>query len=456
MSAHSPLTRKAVLSQAWPILLSQATIPLVGLVDTAIIGKTGNAIELAGVALGASIMGFIFWSFGFLRMGVTGLTAQADGSNNQHEVQALLIRSLLIAIAIGAVLTSLQLIAIKGAFLILQASAETEQAASGYASARFWGAPAALAGYAINGWLLGLGKSGWALALQIIANTANIIFDLYFVLGLNMGAEGVGWGTAAAEWTAFLVGISLCAALILKNGGFFKGVFAASSIFNAQRLTHMFNVNIDIMVRTMALLGLMTWFANSGAKQGDVQLAANHVLMQMLTISAFVLDAFAVTAEARIGAAIGANSKPRFWRAIRLTTEFAFAGALLASLLIYFGGSAFIHLIMENPDVRAAAITFLPMAALAPILGVSSWQLDGIFIGSTQTSAMRTSTLITLCIYIGLDLMLQPYGNWGVWIAFISSYILRGVTLGAFLPRLIQHIDAKAHEHSKDTHVSNA
>lgn len=444
MSSSNLLTRRDVISQAWPILLSQASIPLVGLVDTAIIGKTGNATELAGVALGASVIGLIFWSFGFLRMGVTGLSAQAFGANNHSEVQSILIRSVLIASIIGALITLFQIAFIYAAFNVLEASSTVENSASSYASARFWGAPAALAGYAINGWLLGLGKSGWALLLQIIANSSNIIFDLYFVLEKNMGAQGVGLGTATAEWIAFISGVIICCIVISKSGGWHATAFQLSSLRDKARLKLMFVVNGDIMLRTMALLGLMTWFANSGARQGDVQLAANHVLLQMLTVSAFVLDAFAVTAESRIGAAFGANSKKRFWNAVYRTSEFALVGALLSSLLIYFAGAAFIDRIVENEDIKQTANLFLPMASLAPILGVTSWQLDGIFIGATKSSAMRTSTLITLVIYIGLDLTLRSFGNWGVWIAFLTSYILRAITLGAFLPDLIRSIEKQS------------
>ncbi|ACT58599.1 MATE family efflux transporter [Hirschia baltica] len=436
------LTRKDVLSQAWPILLSQASIPLVGLVDTAIIGRTGDATELAGVALGASVIGFIFWSFGFLRMGVTGLTAQAIGADNTNEVQSILVRSVLIGCIIGAVLTILQLLFISTAFQILQAGPDVETAATGYASARFWGAPAILASYAINGWLLGLGKSKWALALQIITNSANILLDLYFVIELDMGAEGVGWGTAIAEWCALISGLIICAVLISKNGGLKPHILQLTSLLNKDRLKHMFAVNGNIMIRTMALLALLTWFANSGARQGEIQLAANHVLMQMLTVSAFVLDAFAVTAEARVGAAFGAKSKQHFWNAVKLTTEFAFSGALLAAIAIYFGGNTFIDIVVKNQEIVQTAKLFLPMAAAAPVLGVVAWQLDGIFIGTTNTAAMRSSTVMTLIIYIALDLALHPMGNWGVWIAFNASYVLRAITLGAFLPQLIHRIDA--------------
>ncbi len=436
-----PLTRKDVFAQAWPILLSQASMPLVGLVDTAIIGQTGDTIELAGVALGASVIGFIFWSFGFLRMGVTGLTAQSFGKNDELETQSVLIRALILGGLIGAGLFLLQFVFISGAYQILQASSAVETSAADYSSARFLGAPAALASYAINGWLLGQGKSGQALLLQIIVNSTNIIFDTYFVLGLNMGAEGVGYGTAAAEWCSVITGSFICFYIIQKNGGTASGLWKRSNLLSPDRLKEMFSVNGNIMVRTMALLGLMTWFANSGARQGDSFLAANHVLMQLLAVSAYVLDAFAVTAESRVGAAYSVGSKKQFWTAIRLTTEFAVAGAIICSLLILSAGATYIQLMVQEPNVQQIATTYLPMVALAPILGVASWQLDGIFIGTTQSAAMRTSTILTLIIYIGLDILFRPLGNWGVWIAFCVSYILRAITLGAYMPRLIRRIE---------------
>ena len=442
MHTIKPLTRMGVISQAWPVLLSQASIPLVGLVDTIVIGRTGQTLELAGVALGVTVMSFIFWSFGFLRMGVTGLTAFAVGEMDEKEVQSILLRSLIIGTLIGGILFSFQLLLIPLALNFMEASQEIEEISSKYMAARMWGAPAILACYAINGWLLGQGKTACALILQVITNSVNIGLDIYLVQELGWGAQGVGLGTAIAEWTSFLTGIVICCILIFSKGGPVSGVLCIKNLLALERLKNMFEVNANIMIRTIALLGLMTWFANSGARQGGVALAANHVLLQIITVSAFILDAFAVTAEARVGAAIGAKSRIHFWRAVRLTTEFAVTSAFITSILIAFLGPIFIDYAVADHIVAELAKQFIPIVALAPILGVASWQLDGIFIGATNTAAMRNSTFIALIAYIGLDLALRPLGNWGVWIAFNASYVLRAITLGAYFPSVVKQIKA--------------
>ncbi len=439
------LTRKAVVRQAWPVLISQASMPLVGLVDTAIIGRTGDASALAGVALGAAIMNFVFWSFGFLRMGVTGLTAQAFGAAEKDETQAIILRASMLGACIGVALALLQFPILNIAFTFVDASQAATGHADAYSHARFFGAPALLAGYAINGWLLGIGRTGWALFLQVVTNGANILFNIWFVLGMSLGPAGVGYGTALAEWCAAITGMVICFTIIRNEGGWTSNAKSLSLLLDRQRLKRMFAVNADIMIRTIALLAMFTWFARSGARAGDAQLAANHVLLQMLSVSAYVLDAFAVTAENRIGSAIGARSPQRFWRAVRLTSEFSLGGALLFGLLIWLGGAFFINLVATDELIRTTALDYLLFAAFAPIIGFASWQLDGVFIGATRSDAMRNAAIISLLLYVSVDLILRNYGNTGVWIAFLSSYVFRAVTLGFYIPDLIKGLRQPHH-----------
>jgi MATE family multidrug resistance protein len=413
---------------------------MVGIVDAAIIGRTGDTIALGAVALGASLMSFVFWSFGFLRMGVTGLSAQANGANDTPEIAAIYCRALWLGAFLGFALLCLQIPILWLALTIFDASPDVEGAANAYASARFWGAPALLAGFAINGWLLGLGRTGLALILQLITNLSNIVMDIYFVLHLDMGAAGVGFGTALAEWTALFAGLMICGGLLRRH---YDININLPVILARDKLRAMMTVNADIMIRNIAILSLMAWFTNSGARQGDQALAANHILMQLISISAFILDAFAMVAEARVGAAIGAKRQQDFWRAIRLTSELAVIGALVCSFSIYIGGQLFIDFVLSDQATADIAQTFLIFPALIPILGVASWQLDGIFVGATQTAAMRTSLVVTHLIYVVLDALLRPMGNTGVWLALSCSYILRAVTLGAFFPRLTSKIQAQ-------------
>lgn len=442
------LTRKAIWSQAWPIMVSQATIPLVGLVDTAVIGRTGGGSQLAAVALGVAIINLVFWTFGFLRMGVTGLTSQSYGAGDEADVKALLLRSVGLGLGLGLALFLLQWPAANIALAMMSGSEQAETEAGAYIAARFWGAPAALGVYALNGWLLGLGKTKQALHLQMFMNVANIAFDLLFVLGFKMGVSGVGFGTAAAEWLAFIFGCVLCWRIARQTFGWTPEDYALRALINPVKLKRMFAVNANIMVRTIALLTLFIWFTNSGARQGDTMLAANHILLQILSISAFVLDAFAFTAEARVGQAVGSGDRPAFQRAIRLTGEFALISGVLLAIASITGGMFFISALTDKEDVREIALTFLPFAAAAPLIGVASWMLDGIFIGATRTQDMRTASILATCAYFLLDLSLRDYGNWGVWIAFCASYVFRAGALMLFYPGLIASLKQSDQLHS--------
>lgn len=431
-----PLTRRAIFAQAWPIMLGQASVPLVGIVDAAVIGRTGDATALAGVALGATVISLVFWSFGFLRMGLTGPTAQAHGASDNDEVAALLLRGLIVGAVVGIGLLLLAGPLATLAFTLLAGDAGVTAEARGYVVARFFGAPAALATFALTGWLLGLGRTRAALVLQLTTNTANVALDLLFVWGMGLGAAGVGWGTAGAEWVAAAAGLVIASRVAGASPlALFKRL-AHQRLLDRPALLRLFAINRDIMLRTFALLLMMSWFANAGARLGTVTLAANHVLMQFVSLAAFVLDAFAFTAEARIGQAIGARSPDRFARSVRLTGEFSLTAALLLGLLFLSAGSLLIHAITTDPAVRMTAHSFLPFAALVPLLGMPAWLLDGIFIGATAGRPLRNGAVTATALYLALDLALRPWGNQGVWLAFLSAYLLRAVALGLYYPTL--------------------
>jgi len=430
------LSRRALFAQAWPIMLGQASVPLVGIVDAAVIGRTGDAAALAGVALGATVIALLFWSFGFLRMGLTGPTAQALGSGQEDEVAALLLRGLILGVGIGTVLLALSWPLSAAAFALLAGGEQVTLEAHRYVAARFFGAPAALATFALTGWLFGLGRTRAALVLQLAMNAANIALDLAFVWGLGWGAAGVGAGTAAAEWIAAATGIVLASRIAGAGPLTLLRRVGRAALLDPVALRRLVAVNRDIMLRTLALLLLMSWFANAGARLGTVALAGNHVLMQFVTLAAFVLDAFAFTAEARVGHAVGARSAAGFDRAVRLAAEFCAGAALLLALLFWAGGGLLIAGITTDPAVRAAAERFLPFAALVPLVGMPAWLLDGIFIGATAGRALRNAALVATACYLLLDLALRPLGNGGVWLAFLASYGLRAGALGWHYPAL--------------------
>ncbi|GAA0306009.1 MATE family efflux transporter [Sphingomonas oligophenolica] len=431
--APASLTRRSIFAQAWPIMLGQTTVPLVGLVDTAIIGRTGDAAALAGVALGTTIINFLFWTFGFLRMGMTGMTAQALGAGEPAEVDAMLVRGLGIGLALGAALLAAQLILIPLAFAVLAGGPAIDASAGPYVGARFFGAPASLAVFAINGWLLGLGRTRAALALQIVMNLVNAGLDILFVWHFHLGARGVGLGTACAEWTALATGLWM----VRPHLHAFKD---RVRLFEPAALKRLFAVNADIMIRTVALLTLFAWFTNAGARLGAEALAANQVLMQAVGLVAFVLDGFAFTAESRVGHALGAGSRPALVRAIRLTGEFSIGVAVLAGALIAAAGAPGVRALVVDPGVRAQAIHLLPLVVALPLIGVPAWLLDGIFIGATRGRALRNAAIVSTALYIATDLALRPFGAVGMWCALMASYVYRGLALGVQLPALLDSV----------------
>jgi MATE family multidrug resistance protein len=434
-----PLTRRSILAQAWPIMLGQVTIPLVGVVDTFVIGRTGDAAALAAVALGTTIVNFLVWSFGFLRMGMTGLAAQAHGAGDARAVETLLLRGLLVGTGIGLALMALSTVLTSGALALFAASPALDRVAESFMTARLLSAPATLGMYAINGWLLGLGKTRPALLLQIVLNLANITLDCWFVWGLAMGARGVGLGTALAEWIAFALGLAMTARL-LKPGVIGRIAGEWRLIIEAQALRRLVAVNADIMIRTMALLMLFAWFTNAGARLGTVQLAANQLLLQFVAVAAFVLDGFCFTTEARVGQAIGARSPASMRRAIRLTSEFALGASILFAITIFPLGPAIIAAMTPDPPIRAAAGAMLGFATLALVIGVPAWLLDGVFIGATAARALRNAAVVATALYIASDIALRPWGAAGMWSAFLLGYVYRAAALGWYFPGLMRGI----------------
>ncbi|MEO0981939.1 MAG: MATE family efflux transporter [Pseudomonadota bacterium] len=429
----APLTRARVLALAWPVVLAQAATAMTGVVDTAVMGRFGDKTDLAAVAVAAVSFSFIYWAFGFLRMSTTGLTAQAEGGGDKAGSRAILQRSLLLAGALGVALILLFPLIRWAALAAFQAEADVETLATGYFNARIWGAPAALMGFAVNGWLLGTGRTRGLLAFQIVLNGVNAGLDAWFVAGLGWGPAGIGAGTAIAEWTALGFGLFLVR----------DGLKPAGGLFARAKLAALFTANRDIMIRTLALLFAFAWFVNSGAQVGTAALAGNQVLLQFIAVAAFVLDAFAFTAEKEIGEAYGARDPARLGLAMRRTSELAVGFGALIALLFFVGGGWVIETVVADPEARAAALAFLPYCAVVPLIGVAAWQLDGAFLGATQGAALRNAGVASMALYVGADLLLAPrFGNTGVWAAFLLMYVFRAACLGAYWPRLMRAVSA--------------
>tara|TARA_R110002073_G_scaffold121834_4_gene264585 strand:- start:5442 stop:6827 length:1386 start_codon:yes stop_codon:yes gene_type:complete len=441
--ARPELTRLEVIKRALPLVLANATVPLAGVVDTFVLGLSGDKSDLGGVALGGAIFSVFYWSFYFLRMGTTGLTAQADGANDRAETQRILIRAAAIAALLGITVWLLRHPVAWGGFALLQGEAGVEAKGADYLLARAWGAPAALATFALTGWLIGLGRNSATLAIYAVFSGINIGLDLWFVLGLGYGPGGVGAATAIAEWAGLLVGLGFVGHALMRQGGWASGVRNRASLLDRHAIAQMFNVNINLMIRTWSLVIGFTWFANAGARQGTAILAGNHVLLQVITLWAFVLDAFAFVAETEAGRAYGRRSLDGLRRAVRLTGEPMFAAGAIFAVLTWLFGAQLLSLLIEDAEARAAAIRYLPWCAIVPFLGAGAWLMDGVFIGTTSGKILRNAGLASLLVYLIADALLAtPLGNHGVWLAFLIFYIARGGTLVLAYPSLERRLQS--------------
>jgi MATE family multidrug resistance protein len=431
-TASEALTHKRVLNIAFPIVLSNVTVPILGLVDTGVVGQLGSAAMIGAVGIGAIILSSIYWIFGFLRMGTTGLTSQAYGAGRSGEVTAMLSRALMVGLAGGCAVILLQAPVFWAYFQMSPASAEVESMARDYMQIRVYSAPAMIALFGISGWLIALERTRALLTIQVLMNGLNILLDLWFVLEMGWGVEGVAWATFIAEWSGLGLGLWLC-----------RDAFAQPAwrdwarIFDRERLKLMASVNRDILLRSLMLQGIFVSFLFLGSKFGDVTLAANQVLLQFLNIIAYALDGFAFAAEALVGQALGARNRRGLRRAALLTSGWGFlASALLGLAFISFGG-AIIDLMAKVPEVQIEARIYLIYTGFAAILGLGAFMLDGIFIGATRSRDMRDMMAVSLVVYVICLIILIPLmGNHGLWLALLISYVVRGVTLGLRYPAL--------------------
>lgn len=430
------LTHWQVLGVALPIVLANASTPLLGVVDTTIMGQLGPAFLIGAVALGAVIFDFVFWAFGFLRMGTTGLTAQADGANDPAEVRASLERALLIAAGIGGALLLLQWPIRDAAFWLMSPTPDVEAAGRLYFDIRIWCAPMTLANYALLGWFLGLGRSALGLGLQLLLNISNIGFNVFFVVGLGMTVDGVALGTVLAETLTCLVGLGVAAWFLAGR----DARFSLSRVLDRVAIWRTMALNGDIMIRTLCLIFGFSFFTAQGAQQGEIILAANAVLMHFYIVTGYMMDGFAFAAERFVGRAVGRRDPAALREAVWMTSVWALILSAIGTGICFVLGGTFIDAMAVNPEVRSMAREFLFYAALSPLIGAACVQLDGIFIGATRSADMRNMMIASLLIYMLAWWLLTPaFGNHGLWMALLVFLGARGVTLGLRLPSLMRH-----------------
>ena len=424
---------RRVVVLAIPLILSNLTQPLLSTVDTVLSGHLPGAAALGGVAIGSIFFNSVFWTFGFLRMGTTGLVAQAYGARDTHALRLHLVRALLIAFFIGAVILVIQTPLITGAITLLGASVEVRANALRYCHIRIWSAPAALASYAILGDLLGRQRARTALALQAAINVVNVAVALVLVLRLHWGVAGIATATLVADWTGCLLGLLLTRHSAARG----QAPLTWHEIVHAPSLWHLFALNRDIFLRTAGLVLAYAWFTRTGARAGDAVLAANAVLMNLHLIVSYALDGFANATEALVGESIGARRRADFHAVLRASTIASFVVATAMALVYLLCGRAFIGFYTNQAGVAALAMQFLPWVVTLPVISVWGFQLDGVFIGATRARDLRDSMLLSVGVFLLLAVAFERFmGNQGLWAAFCLFNAMRGLTLGLRLKRI--------------------
>jgi MATE family multidrug resistance protein len=425
---------RRVFLLALPLILSNLTQPLLSTVDTVLSGHLPGAAALGGVAVGGMFFNTIYWTFGFLRMGTTGLVAQAHGAEQHDQLRLHFLRALLSAVVIGVVILAVQEPLIAFAIRLLGASDAVAGNARLYSHIRIWSAPAALTNFVILGYLLGRQRARVALALQAAINVVNVCVALLLVLRLHWGVAGIAAATAAAEWMGCLLGLLLARDASQHPD---KNPLSRRELLHGPSLRRLFALNRDLLLRTLSLVAAYAWFTRAGAREGDAVLAANAVLMNMNYIAAYGLDGFANATEALVGESIGSRRLDDYRAVVKASAVWAFLVAGAGSLVFLAAGPSLVELFTNVEAVRALAMRYLPWAVSLPIVSVAGFQLDGVFIGATRVRELRDSMLVSFLLFLSLAIGFERFfGNNGLWFAFCGFMAMRGVMLGLRLPRI--------------------
>ena len=416
---------KQILQIALPSIVSNITVPLLGLVDVAITGHLGSAAYIGAIAVGGMLFNIIYWMFAFLRMGTSGMTAQALGARNLTEVVAVMQRALLVAIIISMVMLSLQVPIREAALSIISPSAEVVTFTCTYFNICIWGAPAALMLFVMTGWFLGMQNSKAPMLVAMIQNVANIVLSFALVYGVGMKIEGVALGTVLAQYIGLISSLLLFAPYYLK----IRKHYREKTVLTTTALMKFFSLNKDIFLRTCCLILVHFFFIAAGAKQGDTELAVNTMLMQLFTLYSYIMDGFAFAGEAMVGKAIGGKMRRIYDDTVRRLFRWGWGVAALFTLAYLLFGKAFLSLLTDDVAVLETAQVYQPWTLLFPLCGIAAFIWDGVYIGATATKGMLISMASGMVVFFLLYFSLVPWlGNHGLWIAFVTYLATRGIS----------------------------
>lgn len=418
---------------AGPMIIGNVSMALLGLVDTAVIGHLDSAVYLGGVAVGSVIFDFLYWGMGFLRMGTTGIVAQAHGKQDATEIRTLLIQSILVGLAIAIFFLLFQNPIINFGLTLLEGSTDVKHYAEVYCRLMIWGAPALMILFSVNGWLLGMQNAMASLRLGITVNVINIILDIVFVVYMDMDVRGVALATVIAQYCGVLYAFFIVRKQLAGQGG----EWFLTEILHLEKIKVFMRLNNDIFIRTICLILVFAFFTREGAKYGDLTLAANSILMKFYLLMALALDGFNHAAEALVGKAIGAKSKDLFHKAVSLALKWSLAFGFAFTIFYWLAGEPMINLLTDINPVRELALIYLPWMILLPLVSVWCFLLDGIFIGATRGPEMRNAMLIcTFVFFLPIWYVFQFMENHGLWLAFTVFIAVRGLVLGIYYFRI--------------------
>ena len=419
------LRDRQILHIALPSIVSNITVPLLGLIDVAITGHLGAAAYIGAIAVGGMLFNIIYWMFAFLRMGTSGMTAQALGARNLTEVAAVMQRALLVAMVISGVMLCLQVPIREGALYIIQPSEEVMAFTCTYYNICIWGAPAALMLFVLTGWFVGMQNSKAPMLVAVIQNVANILISLLLVYGLGMKIEGVAMGTVLAQY----IGLASACLFFVPYYRRLKGYYRTNTVLTREALLKFFSVNKDIFLRTCCLILVHFFFISAGAKQGDTELAVNTMLMQLFTLYSYIMDGFAFAGEAMVGKAIGGRMRSIYDDTVRRLFRWGWGVAALFTLVYWALGKPFLSLLTDNAEVIVAAHDYQPWTLLIPLCGMAAFIWDGIYIGATATKGMLIAMASGMLVFFLLYWLCVPlWGNHGLWLAFVVYLAARGIS----------------------------
>ena len=435
VSGNFFVTHRVILSIALPTMLAWLSIPLLGLVDTGVVGRLGDAALIGGLAVGAIIFDLLFSTFNFLRASTTALVAQAMGANDEHEQYNTCLRSMFIAIVSSLLVLTFAPAILFVSLQFMSVPPAVADAMTTYFIIRILGSPFTLLNYALLGWFLGRAHAMTALLLQTFQGGMNIALSIWFGLGLGWGLEGVAWATVTSECFAFLLAFFLFSLRLFP----FRRRLIWRDILTRSALLRLMGVNIDIMIRSFCLLAGFAFFTSQGAVFGENTLAANAILLNFLMLAAYLLDGFATAAEQLVGRSLGAGNADSLRRAIRLTLLWSFLLGSLIFLSFHFFGSFLVDLLTDLTPVSSLAKEYLIWASLSALTGVLAFHMDGVYIGATWSREMRNMMILSLLGYILVWLLIRDYfGNSGLWFSLHLFFIFRGLSLLFILPSRIR------------------